>query len=166
MIKAQKHYETATNALDKYCEAETDLRAVIVEDEYPLKVRFIPEKQVSLFPNENINADGTTNELTVTVGLTTSVKSTLKFKMDSKQLKKLIKLAEKVGTLYYHAFREYQGEKLMPCRPVIHPDTGAFCPGCGSEITDLGHRLIFCRYCGKALNTLPEGEIEGEEAEE
>ena len=165
MSKALKEYEAATTALGKYCEAETDLTAVIVEDEYPLKVRFVPERQVSIFPNENVNADGTTNELTVTVGLTTSVKSTLKFKMDSKQLKKLIKLAEKVGTLYYHAFREYQGEKLMPCRPLFEPD-GVYCPGCGNQIFDVGHRLIFCRYCGKALNTLPEDESKGEETEE
>ena len=60
--------------------------------------------------NENVDENGEINDLTVTVGLSTTVKSTLKFKMDSKLLKKLIKLAEKVGTLYYQAFRESAGD--------------------------------------------------------
>ena len=66
--------------------------------------------QQSIFGNENVDENGEINDLTVTVGLTTAVKSTLKFKMDSKQLKKLIKLAETIGRLYYHAFRAEAGK--------------------------------------------------------
>ncbi len=107
--EAKSYYDVAVDDLVKYCEKETDLTAVIQDSEYPFCVRFLPNLQQSIFGNENVDENGEVNDLTVTVGLTTAVKSTLKFKMDSKQLKKLIKLAETIGRLYYHAFREEAG---------------------------------------------------------
>ena len=108
--EAQTCYEAAVEALHKYCDKETDLSAVILDEVYPFRVQFLPDLQQTIFGNENVDEDGVINDLTVTVGLTTTVKSTLKFKMDSKQLKKLIKLAETVGNLYYQAFREEAGD--------------------------------------------------------
>lgn len=108
--EAQTCYEAAVDALHKFCEKETDLSVVILSEEYPFRVQFIPDLQETIFGNENIDENGEYNDLTVTVGLTTAVKSTLRFKMESKQLKKLIKLAETVGSLYYHAFREEAGD--------------------------------------------------------
>ena len=105
--EAQKRYEVAVEDLNKYCEKATDLTALIFDEEYPFRVQFFPKPQLSMF--ENVDENGEINDLTVTVGLTTTVKSTLKFKMDSKLLKKLIKLAEAVGNLYYQAFREEAG---------------------------------------------------------
>lgn len=109
--EAQNYYEAAVADLLKYCEKETGLSPVILDEEYPFRVQFLPDPQQTFFGNENVDIDtGEINDLTVTVGLTTTVKSTLKFKMDSKQLKKLIKLTEALGHLYYQAFREEAGD--------------------------------------------------------
>lgn len=108
--RAQNAYAKAVDDLQKYCEDQTDLEPYIDDSRYPIRIKFFPKTQTSLFGNnaitENVNENGEVNDLTVTVGLTTSVKSSLKFKMAAAQLKKLIKLAEKVGGVYYHAFRE------------------------------------------------------------
>lgn len=108
--EAQICYEEAVASLNKYCEKETDLAAIIFDEEYPFRVQFVPDYQLSVEGNENVDENGEVNDLTVTVGLVTTVKSTLKFKMPSDQLKKLIKLSEKVGNFYYHAFREEAGD--------------------------------------------------------
>ena len=113
--EAQTCYEAAVDALHKDCEKETDLSAVILDEVYPFRVQFIPDMQMSILDNENVDENGEFNDLTVTVGLTTTVKSTLRFKMDSKQLKKLIKLAETLGVLYYQAFREEAGDLRPVC---------------------------------------------------
>lgn len=107
---AQNCYEEAVASLRKYCEKETELAVIIRDEEYPFRVQFVPDPQQSMLGNENVDENGEVNDMTVTVGLTTSVKSTLKFKMPSDQLKKLIKLSEKVGSIYYHAFREKAGD--------------------------------------------------------
>ena len=106
--RARRAYDSAVDDLKKFCEDNTELTVVIMDELYPIRVQFIPDPQYNLFqnPEENIDENGEINDLTITVGLSTSVKSTLKFKMDAKLLKKLIRLAEKVGTIYYHAFRE------------------------------------------------------------
>lgn len=108
--EAQTVYDAAIDALIKYCDKETDLVPEILDEKYPFQIQFLPNTQQTIFGNENVEESGEINDLTVTVGLTTTVKSTLKFRMDSKQLKKLIKLAENIGTIYYHAFREKAGE--------------------------------------------------------
>lgn len=108
-----KIYEGAVAKLNEFCEKNTDLSVIIRDNEYPFCVQFIPNMQYSMFDkdNENVDENGEVNDMTVEVGLITRVKSTLKFKMDSKLLKKLIKLAENVGTIYYHAYRAEQDKK-------------------------------------------------------
>lgn len=103
---AQKHFEFVVNDLEKFCEENTELNVAVLTEQYPVRVVFVPNSQLSIFGSENIDENGETNDLTVTVGLKTSVKSTLRFKMNTQILKKLIKKAEKVGEAYYHAFRE------------------------------------------------------------
>lgn len=151
---AQSTYEVAVEHLKKFCEKETELQPIIRDEKYPVQVQFIPKPQLTVFGNENIDENGEVNDLTVTVGLTTAVKSTLKFKMDSKLLKKLIKLAETVGSLYYHAFREEQEARITPARPEIYNDL-AYCPGCG-ERTPRGEEHKFCPECGQRLDWTPE----------
>ena len=111
---AQSAYEAATEALLQFCETSTDLTPIIMDEVYPFRVQYVPAQQMTMFGDENVDENGEVNDLTITVGMTTSVKSTLKFKMDSKLLKKLIKLAEKVGDLYYHAYRESQDSDPEP----------------------------------------------------
>lgn len=154
---AQTMYEAAVESLQKFCEKETEVMPNILDDGYPVRVQFIPKPQLSVFGNENVDENGEFNDLTVTVGLTTDVKSTLKFKMDSKLLKKLIKHAETVGSLYYHAFREEQGERITPTRPLVGSGDLLYCPGCG-ERTPRGEKTQFCPECGQALDWTPEPE--------
>lgn len=106
-----KAYEHEAEKLIEFCEDKTDLTAIIMTDTYPFRVQYIPKMQCSMFDNDNVDENGEVNDMIVEVGLTTRVKSTLKFKMDSKLLKKLIKLAETVGTIYYHAYRAEQDMK-------------------------------------------------------
>lgn len=108
--EARNSYKSAVEALRKYCDEKTDLSPVIRDDEYPFQVQFLPDPQQSFFGNENIDENGEIHDLTVTVGLTTTVKSNLIFKMEPAMLKKLIKLAETIGNLYYQAFREEAGD--------------------------------------------------------
>ena len=111
--KAQIEYEAAVEKLQDFCEENTDLTPVVITEQYPIRVQFIPDNQISLLGNENVDENGEFNDLTIVLGLSTEIKSTLKFKMGSKLFKKLIKLTEKVGRLYYHAYREtydYQEE--------------------------------------------------------
>lgn len=111
--RARRAYDTAVDDLKKFVEDNIQgLTVVILDQSYPIRVQFFPDPQINMFGNnENVDENGEVNDLTVTVGLSTSVKSTLKFKMAAKLLKKLIKLAEKVGTIYYHAFREEADEE-------------------------------------------------------
>ena len=161
--EAQTEYETAVKSLQDFCDKNTGLTPIVMDSEYPIRVQFIPDNQLSMFEDEeNINENGEFNDLTVSVGLTTSVKSTLKFKMDSKLLKKLIKLAETVGTLYYHAFRATEGEKLTPSRPVIlinDEENVKRCPCCEKPVAITegeGALPAFCQWCGQSLDWTPE----------
>ena len=105
MTPEMHEYETAVEKLRKFCEDHTDLTPCILDEAYPFRVQFIPDAQTSLFDDGNVDENGEIGDLTVVAGLSTAVRSTLKFKMDSKLLKKLIKQAETVGALYYHAYR-------------------------------------------------------------
>ena len=170
---AQSAYEAAVENLREFCEKYTDLTPVIMDEAYPIHVQFIPDYQFSMFDNENVNENGEVNDMTVTVELSTTVKSTLKFKMDSKLLKKLIKLAEKLGYLYYHAFREEQGERITPTRPYLKALDGfdaseasvLVCPGCEHPVVNQwarGTQPAFCQGCGQALDWSPKPETEPE----
>jgi hypothetical protein len=159
--------KVAVVCLHQYCDKETDLTAVIRDEGYPFRVQFLPDPQTTIFGHENVDENGEINDLTVTVGLTTTVNSTLKFKMDTKQLKKLIKLAETLGNLYYQAYREQQGERNTPRRPDYEGDgyadghlvyDTAYCPECRHRfeegVNDWGS--AFCSDCGQALDWEPD----------
>lgn len=174
---AKTEYDAAVKALNKFCKDQTDLEAYILDATYPIRVQFLPTSQISLFSEDNVDENGEVNDLTVTVGLSTCVKSTLKFKMDSKLLKKLIKLAENVGNLYYQAYREQQGTRNTPRRPDYaadgYADGGlvydtAYCPVCRHSfeynVNDWGS--AFCPDCGQELDwTQDPVDTDGEEAD-
>lgn len=115
-MRAKNEYEAARDALMQYCEKATDYVCEVKESAYPLKVVFTPnDAQEAMFPTGKNGG-----VLEITVGLDTNVSSTLNFKMDSELLKKLIKNAEKIAFLYYHAFRE-QFDDLTACEIQILP---------------------------------------------
>lgn len=166
---ARIEYEAAVEKLSHFCETSTYLTPVIVDTEYPIRVTFFPS--LSLFEDGNVDENGEVNSLTVVAGMKTTVKSTLKFKMDSKLLNKLIKLAEKVGTLYYHAFREQQGKRITPRRPFLKAEEGfdpevasvLCCPRCEHPVINQWGRdtnPAYCQGCGQALDWTPEPEKE------
>ena len=155
--EAKTEYDAAVKALNKFCDDHTDLEVYILDDAYPIRVQFLPKSQLTMFGDENVDENGEVNDLTVTVGLSTCVKSTLKFKMDSKILKKLIKLTEKVGSLYYQAYREQQGARNTPRKPDYEGDCTAYCPECRHSfehnVNDWGS--AFCPDCGQELDWTP-----------
>ena len=104
-MNAKYEFEAERNNLMKFCEAQTDYLCEIRHKDYPLAVVFTPNPQLGVFA-ENIDEDGEIGEMTISCGLDTVVKSTLKFSMDATLVKKFIKSAEKIAFLYYHAFRE------------------------------------------------------------
>ena len=168
---AMNEYNAAVDALCKFCEKNTELECFILCDEYPVRVQFLPKSQISMFGDDNVDENGEVNDLVVTVGLTIGVKSTLKFRMDSKILKKLIKLAETVGSLYYQSFREQEGKRITPIRPFMKPMEGftaeeaseLVCPCCVHPIVNQwapGTKPNFCQGCGQAINWTPEPETD------
>ena len=173
--EAKTEYDAAVKALNKFCDDHTDLVPYILDDEYPIRVQFLPDPQQTIFGNENVDENGEINDLTITIGLTSGVKSTLKFKMDSKLLKKLIKLAENVGNLYYQAYREQQGAKTKARRPDGYPaydqdgyplyEDAAYCPECRHSfeynVNDWG--CAFCPDCGQKLDWTMETEDDKED---
>jgi hypothetical protein len=172
---AKTEYEAAVKAMNKFCDDQTDLEAYILDDSYPIRVQFIPNSQIRLFSEDNVDENGEVNDLTVTVGLSSAVRSTLKFKMDSKLLKKLIKLAETVGHLYYQAFREQEGARTTAKRPDYEGDgyadghlvyDTAYCPECRHSfeegVNDWGS--AFCPDCGQKLDWTQEPEPDEFEA--
>lgn len=115
-MRAKNEYEAARDALMQYCEKATDYVCEVKESAYPLKVVFTPNDAQEAMFDENRSY----GVLEITVGLDTKVRSTLEFQMDSDLLKKLIKNAEKIAFLYYHAFREQFGD-LTACEIQILP---------------------------------------------
>ena len=106
-MKAKIEFECAQNDLMKFCATTTDYICEVNTNLYPLTAVFVPNPQRSIF---DVDENGEIGELVISVGLDTSVKSTLKFEMDAALLKKLIKSVEKLAFLYYHAFREEAGD--------------------------------------------------------
>lgn len=91
----------------KFCATTTDYICEVNTNLYPLTAVFVPNPQRSIF---DVDENGEVGELVISVGLDTSVKTTLKFEMDASLLKKLIQSVEKIAFLYYHAFREEAGD--------------------------------------------------------
>lgn len=102
-------YKQAVNDLQTFCEKETSFVVEIIEREYQMRLRFTPKPQMSLFDLPEQEEDG---NITITVGVSTTVTSTMKFNVDAKTLSKLIKLSEAVGETYLHAFRECIEQRL------------------------------------------------------
>lgn len=109
--RARKAYESAVDDLKEFVAERTNLEVIISEETYPIRTIFMPNNQISMFDESNVDADGEVGRLTITVGLSTSVKSTLKFHMAAALLKKLIKLSERAGNIYYQAYREGADEE-------------------------------------------------------
>lgn len=63
---------------------------------------------IKTWDDYNVDENGEIGSIQIAFGTTTKVQSSLRFKMDAKLLKKFIKLTEKVGLLYLHAFFENQ----------------------------------------------------------
>lgn len=105
---ARNTYMSARLDLEAFCEEQVGMQVDVITNQYPVVVKFTPGSQMSIFsdPEENIDENGELNSMTVIVGLTTEVRSNLKFETDSKLLRKLIKKAEDIGELYYQAFVE------------------------------------------------------------
>jgi len=107
---ANEEYKAALADMKNFCAKETTFDVEFLTNVYPLVAVFKPKAQRSLFDSENYNVDenGEIGSIQIAFGTTTKVQSSLRFKMDAKLLKKFIKLTEKVGLLYLHAFFENQ----------------------------------------------------------
>ena len=108
--RARSAYAKALENLREFCEDNTDFNVAVLAGKYPVRFTFEPIRQMGMFDEENIDENGEIGGLTITVGLSTTVKSTMKFHVPAALLKKLIKLCEKAGNLYYHSFREEADE--------------------------------------------------------
>ena len=108
--RARSAYAKAVENLREFCEEETDFIVAVIDEKYPVRFVFEPVKQMGMFDAENVDENGEIGSIVITVGLSTSVESTMKFYVPAALLKKLIKLSEKAGNLYYHSFREAADE--------------------------------------------------------
>lgn len=112
-MEACKEFSATVADMEKFCNEETGLRFILDTTIYPIQIRFKPiAVQQSIF--ERYVEGGGENEqlgsIDISIGISTKVKSTLNFRMEADLLKKLIRKAEKIGVLYFQAFRERAGE--------------------------------------------------------
>lgn len=122
-------YEEALADLKKFCDETTDFEVMILSDEYPLQIHFIPRPtQTSVFDAKLIDENGEIGFISVSLGVSTVVRSTLNFRIDGATLRKLIKKSENVGFAYLHYFRSEAGD-LAPgtitCSPAAPPEPAA-----------------------------------------
>ena len=109
--EAQLRYKSAVGALARYCDKETVFWMRVHDEAYPFRIQFFRNEQATFFDDEPEETEGTepgAGSLTIVVGLETRVESTLRYRADAHELKKLINLTEKAGNLYYRAFCEEQ----------------------------------------------------------
>ena len=161
-MSAQSDYKAAAAALEKFCNEETNFAVEILTENYPLSVKFTPNAQMSLFDSENYTVDenGEIGNILISVGQSTRVLSTLRFKMDAKLMKKMIKLSEKVGNAYLHAFRE--GAQFAPA--AIEKATDLFVDELWKTcIPDTSVVIFNSRKYKQALNTVLKSVLSGDE---
>lgn len=103
-------YQIAELKLQKYAKEEAQMRATINSGEYPWRVTFYPDDEISIFDKEQVDDNGELKHVTVTVGVSLTIDSTLEYKLDASVLKKLLSLSLKCGTLFYVAYREREAE--------------------------------------------------------
>ena len=107
-----RRYDTAVAALRKFCKENTEFQVVIHDEDYPFRVEFLPDPQLSMFPELNVDEAGEVRTMTIETGLSTKVQSRLNFTVEAAILKKLIRLVESVGFYYYQAFRQQMAAKM------------------------------------------------------
>lgn len=96
-----KAYENAVARLEAFCKELKNVKVEVNTDRYPIRITVtcIPQ-QVMFDAEEAIEFD----TITVTVGMTTNVKSSGKLKLPIKDLNKITKLSEEAGIAFLHAF--------------------------------------------------------------
>lgn len=119
-MTAQDEYSAARFDLEEYAKNEAGMTVYILTGDYPIEVHFTPDqpKQQSLFDNAEglpvVDENGEIGCIIAEIGIKSSVKATIDFKLPSDVLKKLIKKAEKTAHLYLHAFREKMQSEVDP----------------------------------------------------
>ena len=99
----KEYYESAVADLKKFCEENTNFSVEIIEDVYPLEVRFCPSaSQLSFFSDKYVNKDGEVGHVSVFCGIEPTMKIDLKLEIGNSLLKKLVSKAESIGALYLH----------------------------------------------------------------
>ena len=98
-------YPISELKLQKYAKEEARMKAVITAGDYPWRVTFYPDDEISMFDENQVDGNGELTRVTVTVGVSLTIESTLEYKLDASVLKKLISLSDKCGTLFYVAYR-------------------------------------------------------------
>lgn len=116
---AMDFYQAKEIALKEYARKEARLSACVSANEFPWRVTFYPEDEISIFDNHAPDETGEIRNITISTGLTLDIQSTLGFRLDAAVFKRLISLADKCGQLYYVACREEQFDKsrrlTRPC---------------------------------------------------
>ena len=96
-------YNAAVADLKKFCEEDTNFTVEVIEDDYPLEVRFTPnETQMSFFAEQYVDENGEVGHISVFGGIEPTVKINLKLTIGNSLLKSMISKAEKVAKLYLH----------------------------------------------------------------
>ena len=94
-------FDAAVEELKKFCEENTRFSVEIVENVYPLEVRFYPiQTQMSMFEKKDEPIEK--GYVSVICGLEPTVRIGIKLEIGNALLKKLVNKAENVGVLYLH----------------------------------------------------------------
>ena len=102
-MKTKDHYEHVVSKLKEFCSEETEFKVEIIENTYPLEVRYTPsETQLSFFQDKYINKDGEVGYVSVFCGIETTVKTNIELVIGDALFKKLINKAKEVGKYWLH----------------------------------------------------------------
>ena len=109
-MSALKEYENSVNRLETFCKELKNVKIDIDTNKYPIIVKVTCIPQQVMFEAEE---DTEFETITVTVGLSTKVKTTGKLNIGAKDLSKITKLSEKLGNAYLHAFFEASVKEVV-----------------------------------------------------